>query len=127
MDNEKSNDSIVNFAFVVAGFLAFFIAGVLLDIAANTFGSIASLRNQPLVQHGFPVVAGVATFLILFLNKNMRTVADEAVTEARKVVWPSRKDTWAMTMVVCVMVVIAGLGFGVFDFLSSRLIQVFVN
>jgi preprotein translocase subunit SecE len=127
MENEKSNDSIVNFAFVIAGFLAFYMAGVLLDIAANTFGSIANLRNQPFVAHGFPVAAGVITFLILFMNKNVRVLADEAVTEARKVVWPSRKDTWAMTMVVCVMVLISGLGFGVFDFISSRLIQVFVN
>ena len=45
----------------------------------------------------------------------------------RKVVWPSKKDVTAMTMVVCVMVVIAGVGLGIFDFFASQLIKVFVN
>jgi len=127
MDNENKNDSIVSFAFVVAGFLTFVIAGVLLDIAGNTFGAVAKLRNQPAVQHGFPVAMGVGLFLLLFLNKKIRIWADEAVAEVRKVVWPSRKDTIAMTMVVCVMVVIAGIGFGAFDLFASQLIKVFVN
>ena len=49
------------------------------------------------------------------------------VSEVRKVVWPSRKDTVAMTTVCCVMVVLSGVAFGLFDFVASQLIKVFVN
>lgn len=127
MENEKSNESIISFAFVVAGFLGYFLTSVILEILAGTFGSVARIRNLQAVQHGLPVAVGLAVFLTLFLNKKIHTWADEAVTEVRKVVWPSRKDVTAMTTVVCVMVVVAGIGFGIFDFLASQLIKVFVN
>jgi preprotein translocase subunit SecE len=125
--DEKSNQNIINFGFVSAGALAWFLTGVILDVLAGTFGSVARFRNIPAVQHGLPVGLGIITFLILFLNKNIHTWADECVTEVRKVVWPSRKDTFAMTAVVCVMVLVSGMAFGVFDFFASQLIKVFVN
>ncbi len=127
MDNEKKNESIISFTFVVAGFLAFFITGVVLDVLAGTFGIVQQFRSKPVVQHGLPVSVGIIVFLALFLNKKTHLFADEAITEVRKVVWPSRKDTVAMTIVCCVMVVVAGIGFGIFDFFASQLIKVFVN
>ena len=36
MDNEKSNESLVNTAFAFAGILAYFIASILLEVAAGT-------------------------------------------------------------------------------------------
>lgn len=127
MDAEKSNQNIVNFAFVVAGFIAFFIAGVLLEVLAGAFGPVARFRNIEVVKHGLPVAVGVGLFLILVFNKKIQVWADEVVTEVRKVVWPSRKDTTAMTIVCCVMVVMAGIALGLFDLLASQLIKVFVN
>ncbi len=127
MDNEKSNQSIINFAFVALGFLAYFITAVLFETFAGAFGVVARFRNIEAAKHGLPVAVGIAVFLALFLNKNVHVFVDEAVTEVRKVVWPSRKDTTAMTLVCCVMVVMAGLGLGAFDFLASQLIKAFVN
>lgn len=127
MDNEKNNQSIVNFAFVIAGFLVYFVVGVLFETFAASFGPVARLRSIEAVKHGLPVGLGLITFLMLFLNPKVQTWADECVAEVRKVVWPSRKDTTAMTIVCCVMVVVAGIGFGVFDFFASQLIKVFVN
>ena len=89
--------------------------------------SVARFRNIEAVQHGLPVAFGIITFLILFMNKKTHTWADECVSEVRKVVWPSRKDTMAMTIVCCVMVLLSGIGFGIFDFFSSQLIKLFVN
>lgn len=127
MDNEKTNQSIVNAAIVAAGFLAFFITSLVFEALAGAFGSVARFHSQETIKHGLPVAVGFAAFLVLFLNKKVHVFLDEAVTEVRKVVWPSRKDTTAMTIVCCVMVVLAGIGFGVFDLLASKLIQVFVN
>ena len=127
MDAEKSNESIVNTAFAMAGILVYFITAVLLEVLAGTFGSVARIRNIAAVQHGFPVAVGIITFVFLFTNKKTHSWADECITEVRKVVWPSRKDTVAMTIVCCAMVLIAGISFGVFDFFASQLIKVFVN
>jgi preprotein translocase subunit SecE len=127
MDTEKSNTSIVNTAFVAAGVLAYLITSVLLDVLAGTFGVVARFRNIAAVQHGLPVAVGLVAFMILFMNKQVQVWADECVTEVRKVVWPSRKDTTAMTIVCCVMVLVAGVGFGVFDFMASQLIKIFVK
>jgi preprotein translocase subunit SecE len=99
----------------------------LLEVLAGTFGAVARVRSNEVVQHGLPVALGLATFLVLFMNKKTHQWADECVSEVRKVVWPSRKDTTSMTIVVCVMCLLAGLGFGVFDFVSSQLIKLFVN
>jgi preprotein translocase subunit SecE len=127
MDNEKSNESFISTAFAFAGILVYFVISVLLEVLAGMFGAVARVRGNEVVQHGLPVALGLATFLVLFMNKKTHTWADECVTEVRKVVWPSRKDVTAMTTVVCVMVVVAGLGFGVFDFIASQLIKMFVN
>lgn len=127
MDNERTNESIISTAFAFAGILMYFIVSVLLEVAAGTFGVVARFRSNEIVQHGLPVGLGLITFLVLFMNRKIHAWADECVTEVRKVVWPSRKDTVAMTTVVCVMVLLSGLGFGVFDFVSSQLIKLFVN
>jgi preprotein translocase subunit SecE len=127
MDSEKSNESYISTAFAGAGVLVYFIVSVLLEVLAGTFGAVARVRSNEIVQHGLPVALGLATFLVLFMNKKTHQWADECVTEVRKVVWPSRKDVTGMTVVVCVMCLLAGLGFGVFDFVSSQLIKLFVN
>jgi preprotein translocase subunit SecE len=127
MDAEKSNESLVSTAFAMFGILIYFIVSVLLEVLAGTFGIVARFRNMEVVQHGLPVAVGFIVFLYLFMNKKTHTWADECIGEVRKVVWPTRKDVMAMTMVVCVMVVFAGVSFGIFDFFASQLIKLFVN
>ena len=127
IENEKNNQSIVNFSFVVTAFLAYFVVAVLFETFADAFGPVARLRAIELAKHGIPVAAGLITFLVLFMNKKTHQFVDEVVTEVNKVVWPSRKDTVTMTIVCCVMCVTAGLGFGVFDFFASQLIKIFVH
>src|SRR5262245_7148582 len=123
---EKKNQSIVNFAFVLFGFIAYYITAVLFETLATAIGPVAQVRNIESVKHGLPVGVGIVTFFVLFLNPKVQVWADEVVSEVSKVVWPSRKDTVAMTIVCCVMVVLAGIGLGVFDFFASQMIKVFV-
>ncbi|MGE4132817.1 MAG: preprotein translocase subunit SecE [Bdellovibrionales bacterium] len=127
MDVEKKNQSIVNAALVACGFLAYLASSMIFETLAGTFGPVARYHNMEAVKHGVPVAIGLLTFFALFLNPKIQVFADEAVTEVRKVVWPSRKDTVAMTIVCCVMVVLAGIGLGVYDLVASQLIKAFVN
>lgn len=127
LDNDKNNQSVINLAFVVAGFLVYFVVSILFETLAATFGVVQRLRSNDVVQHGLPVALGLATFLLLVMNPKVKAWADEVVTEVSKVVWPSRKDTTAMTIVCCVMCVMAGIAFGLMDFFSSQLIKFFVN
>jgi preprotein translocase subunit SecE len=124
---EKSNQSLVNFAFVMSGFLGYYVTNSIFEVLAGTFGVVARLHDKVAVKHGLPVGVAVITFMILFLNPKTQTWADESITELRKVVWPTRKDTIAMTTVVCVMVLLCGMALGIFDFASSQLIKIFVK
>ncbi len=53
-----------------------------------------------------------------------RTFADEAVSELKRVYWPSRKETTAFTWVVLVVVAFVSLYLGVVDYVISLLMRV---
>ena len=127
MENEKNNQSLVNFGFVIAGFLTYYVVAVMFETLAATFGPVQQFRSIEAAKHGLPVGLGLLVFLVLFFNPKVQIWGDEVVSEVKKVVWPSRKDTIAMTMVCCVMCIVAGIGFGIFDFFASQLIKVFIN
>ena len=52
-----------------------------------------------------------------------RTFADEAVTELKRVYWPSRKETTAFTWVVLVVVAFVSLYLGVVDYFISLIMR----
>jgi len=47
----------------------------------------------------------------------------EVRAEARKITWPSRRETWITTVMVMIMVIVAGLFFLVVDEVLSRSIE----
>ena len=47
----------------------------------------------------------------------------EVRVEARRITWPSRRETWITTVMVMIMVVVAGVFFLVVDFVLSQGIQ----
>jgi preprotein translocase subunit SecE len=63
----------------------------------------------------------------LQFNSKVLVWGDEVVVEIRKVVWPSKKDTTGMTVVVIVMVLISSLIIAAFDFLSGYIINYFIR
>jgi len=79
------------------------------------------------MRHGIPIGLGVITFLVLQLNGKVRTWADECISEIRKVVWPTKQEVTAMTVVVCVLVGIIGLLLGIFDLVSGQVVTAFVQ
>jgi preprotein translocase subunit SecE len=121
---QSNTNKTITVSFMLAGILAgIFIAVVCETIAAIATGPVGRFFAQDLVRHGLPVVVGFAVFVFLQANKGIHSWADEVVTEISRVVWPSRKDTTAMTVVVCVMVLLSGVLFGVLDAVSGAVVS----
>lgn len=125
MGNE--NGKILTLSFVVASIIIGFVVSMLLQTFSASFSVVARAMANDLVRHGIPVIVALIVFAALYFNKNVMVFGEEVVTELRKVVWPSRKDTVGMTIVVCVMLIISGMVLGLFDFLSAHFINVLVK
>jgi preprotein translocase subunit SecE len=127
MDN-TSNNKIVTMSYVATGVLVGIVVFVLLESAAAiATGSVGRFLAQDAVRHIVPVASGLITWIILQTNKRVGSWADEVVTELRKIVWPSRRDTVAMTVMVCVMLLISGIVLGLFDIIGATVIDWFLH
>ncbi len=113
---------------MVAGILVWIVTKVLIETAAGMVsGSVGRALNTDLAMEVMPVVIGTIVFLALQFNRRVYGWADEVVAELKKIVWPSQKDTVAMTIVVCIMLVIAGFVVGGFDIISGYAIEALLN
>jgi preprotein translocase subunit SecE len=74
-----------------------------------------------------PAIAGSAVAAEAPAPKKRTSIpqfASQVRAEARKIVWPSRKETWITSVMVFIMVIIATVFFAVVDFGLTRLSQV---
>jgi preprotein translocase subunit SecE len=125
---ENSNKKMITLSFMITGILAWLIVKVLITTAAGMVsGKAAQMLNTDMALHFVPVLWGVAVFAILQMSPKIVAWADEVVSELMRIVWPSRKDTTAMTIVVCVMLLICGFIIGGFDIISSYAIDALLN
>lgn len=121
---ENNNGKIITVSFMITGLLVGYVVSYAMNtVAAMSSGNLAHVLNRDLVHHGVPVLVGLLVFLSLQFKKSVVEWADEVVTELKKIVWPSRKDTTSMTIVVCIMVLISGFVIGLFDFASGNVID----
>lgn len=65
--------------------------------------------------------AGVLVALQSYQGKTFWAFVQSSRVELRKVVWPNRQETWQVTLVVFVMVIVLGLFFWGLDTLLSFL------
>lgn len=74
---------------------------------------------------GLLIIAGLAAFVIYQTDLGRRTVSffQDARTEVRKVVWPSRAETTQTTVTVFIIVVIVGIFLWLFDMLLAFLFR----
>lgn len=121
MDN--TNSKILTLSFAILGAITGFTLHLLIKAFAGAFGVVARAADTDLVRHGLPVVVGLAVFALLQFNPRVLAWGDEVVVEIRKVVWPSRKDTTAMTIVVLVMVAISSVLITGFDLSSGVILK----
>ncbi|MGE0762448.1 MAG: preprotein translocase subunit SecE [Bdellovibrionales bacterium] len=127
METDKTNQKVMMLSFVIAGLLSLLVSRVLFDTLGGVFAVVERWRSIEAVKHGLPLAIAAAVFLSLQLNPKVKVWADEVISEIRKIVWPSQRDTTITTVAVCVMVVVAGLGLSVVDYVSSVLIKWIVN
>lgn len=128
---DKTNQKILTLSFVCFAVLIGLSTGLLMKTFAGTFtgslGFVARFLNIDIVKHGVPVAVGLIVFVSLQFNKAALEWGDSVALEIRKVVWPSRKDTTAMTIVVVVMVLISAFIITTFDFVSGYLVNYLIR
>ena len=99
------------------------VAGV--AIAAAGIAGFYLLVDLPIWLRWIIVLAAFAVAALValqsFQGKTFWSFVQSSRVELRKVVWPNRQETWQVTLVVFVMVVILGLFFWGLDTLLSFL------
>jgi len=109
---------------ISAGDIAKFIAA-----AAIAAGGVAAfyLLTWPAPLRGLLVAAAFAgaIFVAAFTDpgRRGREFLSESLFELRKVVWPTRQETWRITGVVLLVVMIISLILALFDWLISIVIK----
>ncbi|MCL6555175.1 MAG: preprotein translocase subunit SecE [Burkholderiales bacterium] len=101
-----------------------------LAIVAGLVGFYA-LANQPLVLRVLSVIGGVAAAAVVgwFTEPGRQFVvfARESVAEAKRVVWPTRKEAMQTTGVVFVFVVLMALFIFVVDVSLSAIVRMLME
>ena len=75
-------------------------------------------RRTPSVQVSQPVLAGQAVGTDAPTPKKRTSIPQffsQVRAEGRKIVWPSRKETWITSVMVFIMVIIAAIFFWIVD------------
>ena len=124
---KPENLKIVTVSFILISFLAAFIVKVLFEILSVAFGFFANFYSLDLFRHGAPILSGMLTFAVFQLHKPYQTLADEVVTEVRKVVWPNKKELYSMTTLVCIILLVSGMVLGVFDLIAGTSVKFFMD
>ena len=120
---DKANSKILTLSFAIAGGIIGLTVHLLIKAFSGAFGVVARAAENDLVRHGLPVVSGLGLFLFMQFSPRILAWGEEVVSEVRKVVFPSRKDTTGMTIVVLIFVFISSVIVTVFDFGSAWFIN----
>ena len=124
---KPENVKIVTVSFIIFSFLIAFIARVIFETLSVAFGFFANFYSMDIFRHGAPILAGAGSFLFFQLNKSYQKLADEVVTEVRKVVWVGKKELYSMTILVSVILIVSGVVLGIFDLLAGTGVRFFME
>ncbi len=112
---------------VFLAFIAGFSIRIVLEFFATLFGFAARIYSIEYIRHGLPIGVGVLCFLILQFHPKIKKWMLEVITEVDKVVWPTKKDTFSMTFVVCIILLLSGLVLGLFDLTAGSVMKPIMN
>jgi preprotein translocase SecE subunit len=119
----EDNKKIITVSFVALSLLVALVVHLLLQFLAQSFSFFTRIESNELLSNGLPVGIGILTFVSLQWNKTVVNYSEGVVSELLKVVWPSRKDTGLMTIVVVITLVISGVVIGAYDAIWAYLIN----
>ena len=123
----ERNLKIITVAFLGAAFLSAFVVSLVFESLAVYWGPVAWAYGQEWLRHGIPAVLGFGVFMFLQMRAQTRTWAGEVVVEVSKVVWPTRQQTVGMTVLVCIILMLAGMALGVFDLVGSAVVGFLID
>ncbi len=124
---DKTNSKLMTLSFAAASALVGISLHLLIKAFAGAFGIVARAADSDVIRHGVPVALGLLMFSILQFNPKVLVWGDEVISEIRKVVWPTRKETSAMTVVVVIMVLISSVIITSFDFISGYVLNILMK
>ena len=124
---EKMISKIMFVSFVAGAFLVGYSVQVFNTLISSSFGAYARVMDSNLMNNLLPVGLGIIFLIYVYSSKKIKTWAQEVIVEVSKVVWPSRKDTTAMTIFVCIFMIMTGIILGLFDLLSSKVIRLILD
>ncbi len=125
--DKQAIKKLTTLSFLCAGVLSYVTVNTVFKSLAGAFGIVQRWYSIELLNHGLPVIAGIAVFAVLQFSPRILTWAEEVISETSKVVWPSKNDTVAMTVVVCVFVGIASAILVVIDYLSREFVRMIIH
>ncbi len=102
------------------------LAYLLLKVGDWAWGFYGTKPNELLIDGVAFLVAGTASVIAL-RNEQVFLLASEVTTELNKVTWPTRKETFAATVVVIVTVIVSSIFLGIFDSLWAWLTRLLFN
>ncbi|NCQ59392.1 MAG: preprotein translocase subunit SecE [Myxococcales bacterium] len=107
----------VQFAFIGGAFGLFWLLNHAIFGAWDTLADYADLASDPsdTWSTAAAAVLAVVTGIVLYRHPKTSRFANLVASELSKVTWPTRQETWAQTIVVVVVSVIAAVILGVFD------------
>lgn len=116
---DRTRQLLVNLSFLSGALLVVYVAGSLLEQVSGAYDLEARIKNADLVLSGTSIFLGVLTFAYLYRSDKINQYMNEVVAELSRVTWPTHNDTVRGTIVVMIMVVIAGFFLGGLDSLWS--------
>jgi preprotein translocase subunit SecE len=123
MDNAKY----IVIAFLGAAILVgFSVRGLAVPLLASLEVADPQLFADLTATGAAGLVTGIVTFLFLNRHAQVYTFTDEAVSELRKVTWPSKEETWRSTMVVIICTGVLMAALASYDFVWKGITRAFL-
>ncbi len=125
---EKQNvKKVMTLSFLGAAILAYVVVNIVFRALAADLALVARLYDKDWVSNGLPLIVAVIVFSVMQFSPKIVAWAEDVVIEVSKVVWPTGRDTFVLTVVVCVFCVIsAALLMGI-DFIAKNLVQFIIQ
>jgi len=118
----ENRQTYVNLSFLAVAALVAYVLFALAGKIAGTYDLEARIPNIDLVLRGVSILVGAIVFFVLYRNDQSNQYMNEVVVELSRVTWPAGKETYRATIVVVIMVMIAGFCLGGLDWVWTQLV-----
>lgn len=119
MDNRK----LILAFYVACAMIVWFLTRESFQYVYLQFYQVRRLPGVGAAREAIPVVLATVGFLIAIAHTKLNVFMDEAVSELKKVTWPTREEVMRSTTVVIICILVAGVILATFDLLWGKVIS----